>query len=264
MKMTFKKTSLLLTAGLLTIAFNNCAQKLNSAGQTGKLMMSSTSDISIHEAASGGQQQVQVLAVNDDASRAMAKSLFDQFAQMKVYTSHSANGPFIENGAVCKGQTSYFKTTGVNPNAIIKGCASPSAAAGCLDISKHRTFLASEWVSGNIVTTITAAESAGYPIGEYSFYMSGSSGNTNIIQKVGTALMKSCGTTAPFVVGPVATAPVAARSCQFRLLNPQAVIGGGVNINPFVCSEQTNGRTGIVRYEAGASSVNFNAVCECK
>lgn len=260
MNKNFKKIGFVVSAALLAVAFNNCAQKLSTAPDPGTMLISSNSSTVSYASVA---ENTQGMAANDEAAKASSRSLLEQFAAMKLYTSNSANGPFVENGAICKGQIAYFKTAGVNPNLAIKGCASPTAATGCLDIIKHRTFLASEWVSGNIVTVVAAAESANYPLGDYSFYMSGVSGNTNFIQKVGTSTMKTCGTATASVARVAPVAPVA-KSCQFRILVPQTVVGGGVSTYPFVCNVASNGRTGIVRYEAGESSRNSNAVCECK
>ena len=224
------------------VAFNNCGQKLSS--DAGLITMGSSSDESNPHRAFAQQASVSINGSD--------QSLADTLSQVKLYTSHSPNGPFVENGSVCKGKASYFKTVGVNPNMNVRGCASPSASVDCWQLAKNRDFQAHEWVSGNIVTTISQSESIDYPAGSYSFFVAASNGTTSIVQKVGMVNLENC-----------AGVTVTPKYCQFRLLRPEPVIGGGLNRNPFVCNEQSANRSGVVHYDAGASSKDFDAICEC-
>lgn len=249
MKFNFKTNSFGMNAvffGTITlVAFNNCGQKLSS--DAGLITMSSLS-----ESDDGTRTFAQQASAPSNGQRA-GESLADTLSQVKLYTSHSPNGPFVENGSVCKGKASYFKTTGVNPNMNVKGCASPSASQDCWQLAKNRDFQTHEWVSGNIVTTISQSESIDYPAGSYSFFIAASNGTTSIVQKVGVVNLENCAGVTPV-----------AKYCQFRLLRPEAVIGGGLNRYPFVCNEQSVNRSGVVHYDAGASSKDFDAICECK
>lgn len=238
-----------LVSAFAVLAFNNCAQRIDSPN---KIDMSSSALSGEKDLSLGAQ----FASTNDPVVVAANKSLLDMLSATKLFVSNSANGPFVENGSVCLGKDSYYKTVGVNPNLLIKGCASPLAALGCLDATKHRKFEANEWVSGNIVTKITAAESWKYPPGDYAFYLSGSNKNTTLIQKVGVATMKSCSGIQP--------APVTPKSCLFEITNPQAVVGGGVNIYPFTCDAQHENQSGNIHYDAGASSKDFNGICRCR
>lgn len=255
MKNYTKSIMVAVVTGLTIVCFQNCAQRLSSdSASEGTQKIDLSSFANNQSFAPTSQSTVAVAAANNSN-----KVLLDMFDGLKISVSNSLSGTFVENGSICRGQNSYVKMTGVNPNIIVKGCASPtSGAAGCLDAVKHRAYLASEWIQGNIVTSITAAESYNYPLGEYSFFVSGSNANTTIIQKVGVATLKTCtGTAAP-------AAPVA-KQCQFVLLNPQAVVGGGVNIYPFVCNEQAAGRRGVVIYSMSpSSSINFDGECRCQ
>ena len=102
-------------------------------------------------------------AANSSSSAALAANNLTspgpQSGALKTYVSNSMNGPWVENGIACRGQISYFKTTGVDLSKRPKGCASPAASTGCLDLNAHRVFLSSEVIASDIVTSISAAES---------------------------------------------------------------------------------------------------------
>ena len=182
-------------------------------------------------------------------------------SEFKVYVAKSLNGPWVENGSACKGEVSYFKTTGVKASAAVKGCTNPSPGTGCLDLTKHRVFTAAETASGNIITTLSAAESSAYPLGEYSFFLSILGDKRILLEKVGVAKIINCVSTAPSAPPPT-PAPV---TCRWDIINPQPVVGGGNNVYPaLTCSTATIGATGSGYYDMGSGNhlaQNYRCVC---
>ncbi len=191
-----------------------------------------------------------VLAANDIAKSGVLGG------SIKTFVSNSMNGPWVENGTACKGQISYFKTTGVDFSKRPKGCASQASSTGCLDLNGHRMFLGSEIIGSNIVTSISVAESNSFPLGAYSFYISTSDPmdpNTTVLKKSGSAQLQNCGGVSPVV-------------CQWTQINPQVVIGGGnVIMPPGACNQQNQGASGIGFYDMGSGNISSqNYQCMCK
>lgn len=229
---------------LMMLSFNNCSQQ--------KLSSDSISDDATINLSSFSSEQAALQAV--DAS-IYASGAAD--TEIKLFTSASLNGPWVENGQVCRGQAAYFKTVGIKQGSAVKGCASPSSDKGCLDLNKHRDFLTSEWVSGNIVTYVSAQQSATYPVTDYSFYVSLIGEKSIILQKTGTSKLVECGNAGG------GTKPLV---CSWNLQNPTAVIGGGVTKLPgYACISERNGMIGDGYYDMGSGNTLAQKFkCECK
>lgn len=229
---------------IMMLSFNNCSQQ--------KLSSASVSDDAAININTFSSELAALQAV--DAS-IYASGAAD--TEIKLYTSASSNGPWVENGQLCRGQAAYFKTVGIKQGSAVKGCASPSADKGCLDLNKHREFLASEWVSGNIVTQLTAQQTASYPLTDYSFFVSLLGDKTIILQKTGTAKLVQCNTSGN---------PVAEVKCSWKLQNAGFVVGGGTNVLPgYACN---TGRANVVMegyYDMGGGRTqpqSYKCICE--
>ena len=199
-------------------------------------------------------------AANSSSSAALAANNLTspgpQSGALKTYVSNSMNGPWVENGIACRGQISYFKTTGVDLSKRPKGCASPAASTGCLDLNAHRVFLSSEVIASDIVTSISAAESNSWPIGAYSFYISTNDPmdpNTIVLKKIGSAQIQNCGGVTPAV-------------CQWTQTPGQFVVGGGsVTMPTGTCNQQNQGAPGVGTYNMGSGNVIAQSYqCLCK
>lgn len=208
--------------------FNNCSQKLSSAALASNEV------------------------VNFEAA-AHVESTLAAASDYKVFTAQDLSGPWTENGNLCRGQIGFVKTTGPLAGLAVKGCASPSAGTGCLDLTKHRVFTSDETASGNIITKLAAADSNNYPVGEYSFFLSFWTEKRIALEKVGVARIINCGATSP---------PV----CAWQIINPQPVIGGGNNVYPtLACSSTTAGTKGSGYYDMGSNNhINQQYECQCK
>lgn len=225
---------------LTTLLFTNCSKQFasNSDADAGGLNLSSNAELNIAAESAGSPP-----------------SCAPQVAQesIKVLVASSLSGPWVENGSFCRGQETYFKLSGVKVGSAIKGCTNPSPGTGCLDLTKHREYLPSEWKSGSIVTTLSAADSLNYPVTEYSFFISLLGDKKILLEKVGAAKLVECGVKAP--------APV---TCSWQIINPQPVIGGGVNRYPAVACN-ANGITGTGYYDMGSgNTIAQSYECRCK
>jgi|GEM_PF-5895305 len=126
----------------------------------------------------------------------------DPFASIKTFVSTGVAGPW-QNDPVCNTNKVYVRVTGVNRSNPPKGCATPAAhSADCLDLSKHRSYTAAEWIDDTTIQTVVNGPD--YPIGNYDFYLSyGTSA-----KKVGSGSLKSCAAkyewACGFVIGPSA------------------------------------------------------------
>ena len=93
-----------------------------------------------------------------------------RFTKVRVYSSNSKDGPWRENGEVCRQGTVYTRTTGVDQKDPPKGCASPVASRACLDTRNHRAYENREWIDRNTLQTEMAGSSL--PQGKYAGYLS--------------------------------------------------------------------------------------------
>ncbi|MEQ1722979.1 MAG: hypothetical protein ABL930_07360 [Pseudobdellovibrio sp.] len=224
------------------LAFNNCSQQKLSSGadESASINLSTfSSDLAALQAV--------------DAA-IYASGVAD--AEIKLFVAPSLNGPWVENGSVCRGQAAYFKTTGIKQGSAVKGCASTAADKGCFDLNKHRDFLASEMVGGNIVTSLSAAQTGSYPVTDYSFYVSLIGEKTIILQKSGSSKIVQCGDT---------QAPAQA-ACSWKLQNPTAVVGGGRNVYPsYACINERSGQVASGYYDMGSGNTlaqSYKCTCE--
>ncbi len=154
----------------------------------------------------------------------------NSFADIKVFTANSPNGPWVDGSAACTSGTVYTRTTGVSRTNPPKGCASPASNNGCLNYASHRAFLATEWVDNNTIQTVV--NGASFPPGAYSIYLSYSAAE---IARVGTMQLKSCAaaaltcgwTTPNFVVGPCGGPGCGNTPCTMANRGQQGQGGGG-------------------------------------
>lgn len=244
MKKSILVSGLTTAALIMMLSFNNCSQQ--------KLSSDSISDDATINLSSFSSEQAALQAV--DAS-IYASGAAD--TEIKLFTGASANGPWVENGQVCRGQVAYFKTVGIKQGSAVKGCASTSADKGCFDLNKHRNFLTSEWVNGSIVTQLTAQQTSTYPVTEYSFYVSLIGEKSIILQKTGTSKLVECGNSGG------GTKPL---SCTWDLQNPTAVIGGGSTKLPsYACIPERVGQIGDGYYDMGSGNTLAQKFkCNCK
>lgn len=191
-----------------------------------------------------------------------------QTEKLKVFVSNSMNGPWTENGVACKGRDLFFKLEGLDlSKSTVKGCASPSSSNSCLDLLKHRNYLASEIFGNNIITSLKAQDSVSWPDGNYDFFISRSKNEYSLeIVKVGTSEFKSCSTSA----GSPTTAPAVSKICQWNLLNPRFVVGGGPAAFPptMACTSENMGQEAFGLYKVYTSDVgspsDFRYRCQCQ
>ncbi len=234
-------TFALLLFGIVTLTFNNCAKQAASE------------DLAVNsiQASSLTSSSVSVLS-------STLSCVDNSPSEFKLYVAKSLNGPWVENGSFCRGQVSYFKLTGVKAGMAVKGCTNPSPGTGCLDLTKHRVFTAAETSSGNIITTITASESMSYPLTQYSFFLSVLGDKKILLEKVGVAAMTTCAGSAP--------PPTTAMSCLWQIINPQPVVGGGVNVYPaLTCNLANQGAKGSGYYDMGSGNhLAQNYECKCQ
>lgn len=148
------------------------------------------------------------------------------FAKAKVSVSVSPSGPWVQNGEVCGSAAVYSRTTGLDRNKPPKGCASPFDSSDCLDVSKHRDFLPSEWIDPFTIQTVVNGPD--YPSGKYAMYLSYSKTD---VKQVGFATLKACAAPAP--------------TCRWN--SPDAVIGPcmGPGCNNPPCSMANRGAQGM-------------------
>lgn len=168
------------------------------------------------------------------AAQAPSKS----FEKAKVSVSVSPNGPWAENGEVCNTGKVYSRTTGLDRNKPPKGCASPYASKDCLDVTKHRVFLANEWLDPFTIQTVVNGPD--YPAGKYGMYLSDSK---NAVKQVGYATLKACAPPPPPAAPP---APAAPAGCRWE--TREAVIGpcGGPGCSGTVpCTTANQGAQGM-------------------
>lgn len=226
--------------GIVTLTFNNCAKPASE------------------ELAANSIQESSLTSSSLTALSAAISCVDNSPSEFKLYVAKSLNGPWVENGSFCQGQVSYFKMTGAKAGMAVKGCTNPSPGTGCLDLTKHRVFTPSEMSSGNIITTITANESMSYPLTQYSFFLSVLGDKKILLEKVGVALMTTCSESTP--------PPTTALSCSWQIINPQAVVGGGVNVYPAqACNLANQGAKGSGYYDMGGGNhLAQNYECKCQ
>lgn len=225
------------------LAYTNCSEFTPVGAQSSTLNGSATGASSSSTSIPTGS--------NNSGESSTASS-----AQLKVYVASSLSGPWVENGVACRGQDSYFKVTGVNLSNPVKGCASLFSDDGCLNLKNHRSYLPSELSTGDIITSITAADSYSFPIAKYAFYLTFfPDQDTHLLKKVGSAEMKECGS--PSVPPP---------SCAWREPIPTAVIGGGSMVYPSTpCTQDTQGQSGSGYYDMGSGNSSpkvFQCYCQ--
>lgn len=147
----------------------------------------------------------------------------------KVTVSTSLAGPWLPDGEACRAPKVYTRMSGVDKKKPPKGCASPFASNDCMDISKHRDFLPTEWFNSSTIQTVV--NGADFPAGKYGLYLSYSKTD---IKRVGTATLKNCAA----VAGPV--------TCQWNC--PSFVVGPcygpGCSSSPSSCTQSNQGQQG--------------------
>lgn len=239
------KLSIFLSSAIVLFTFNNCAK--DSAGSVEE---SASLEGSLNQYGSGSNTRY--------ASGANAN--LNPTSRIAVYVSNSLNGPWIENGRTCAGQQTYYKLSGADVSKPIKGCMDLSSNKGCHDLTQHRAYLSSEKVNGDIITSLSAADTTVWPKAEYSFFSSDSpDNNTIVLRKVGFTNIQNCSG-----VSPSPSAP----SCRWTILNLRPVFGGPTAFPPnTVCTRAIAGREefGIEKvYSSDPGTISeYRYRCDC-
>lgn len=160
------------------------------------------------------------------------------FEKAKVAVSVSPNGPWVQNGEVCNTGKVYSRTTGLDRSKPPKGCASPFASKDCLDVTKHRVFLANEWLDPFTIQTVVNGPD--YPAGKYGMYLSDSQ---KAVKQVGYATLKTCAPPPPPAPAAPPPAPAGCRwNCPSFVIGPCDGPGCSASSNP--CTMANRGATG--------------------
>lgn len=243
----FMSLSATVFLGLAVLLFNNCSEGVPSSDFAGLAPASRSGSSSTSSSSSSGS----------------SPSSETQISQApKVLVANSLSGPWNENGNVCRGQAIFVKTTGVNLALPVKGCASPSNNNDCLNLVNHRSFTAAETATGDIITSVTAAESTSWPVGLYAFFISESVNvNTTVLRKVGHATFQDCAGGGGVGVTP----DPGVTTCAWHEINITAVIGGGTRVYPTsACTQATAGQTGSGYYDmGGGNTLPKQFQCKC-
>lgn len=218
-----KKTSLysvlmVILGATLLVAFNNCSnsfqsEQLSSGGLSSNTLSSlNASELSIEEgnlANEPGQPNARTVLFPSSAAG----------SSIKVHVAKSLNGPWVENGKICRNQASYIRTSGINLSVKTKGCASKANDTACLNASNHRDFTASEVSTGNIVTVVSVNDSNSWPLGDYVFYLN----QHGLIKAVGSTRLENCSSGSASPSLEVGVNPGNSSSCAWSNLS----FGGG-------------------------------------
>lgn len=247
------KLSVLLSSAIVLFAFTNCAK---GSGESVEELSSLEGSLNQY---GGGSNSRYVSGASGSSSVGSSAGVSSRLA---VYVSNSLNGPWVENGRACAGQLTYYKLSGADVTKPLKGCMDLSSNKGCHDLTKHRAYLNNEIINGDIITSLSAVDTAAFPKAEYSFFISESPDNkTIVLRKVGFSALQNCnGSSSP---SPAPSGP----TCNWTILNPRFVIGGG----PVAFPPSLNCNTGIVgREESGYYSSNgsntpseYRYRCDC-
>lgn len=260
----------------LLVSFNNCSKGFQTSDipeaveetydtisrrSSGSLSLASTAnDQSSRQAQDSGQSTTTQSSSSSSSSASIAASA------IKIHTASSLSGPWVENGKICRNQVTYVRTSGVNLNLKTKGCASPSNLTGCMDLNSHREFTAAEVASGNIITSVSVAESNSWPLGSYAFFISQKTDNNTVVLKtVGSASLENCapsssggssggssGSTAPAVEPGVN--PGNAPGCRWSNLS---FGGGSVRKDPAMAC------TVAIAWQSATDGNGVNQTCTC-
>lgn len=166
------------------------------------------------------------------AAASGAPAASKSFEKAKVMVSVSPDGPWAQNGEVCNTGKVYSRTIGLDRAKPPKGCASPFASKDCLDVTKHREFLANEWLDPFTIQTVVNGPD--YPAGKYGMYLSDSK---NSVKQVGYATLKTCAPPAP---------PPAPAGCRWETHEPVVGPCGGPGCSGTVpCTTANQGAQGM-------------------
>ena len=249
------KLSILLSSSIVLLVFNNCA-KSNDA-----IEESSSLNGSLNQYGGSSSSRYVSSSGNTGGSSSSSNPLPAGTSSNKiaVYISNSLNGPWVENGRTCAGQLTYYKVSGADVTKPLKGCMDLSTNKGCHDLTKHRSYLSSEIINGDIITSLSASDTNAFPKAEYSFFISESpDNNTIVLRKIGVSALQNCGTSSPAPSGP---------SCNWTILNPKFVIGGGPVAFPpsLTCNTSIVGREESGYYSSNGSQTTseYRYRCNC-
>lgn len=240
-----KSIYFLISTVVLVVAFNNCSNQGQFTGM---------SDSSSSSGSSGSD--LESLDYDGNLVRSSSSS-----SGLKLSISKSLNGGYEDSLKVCAGTNLYFKTSGVKSPKTAKGCASPAGSTDCLDLRKHRSFLDSEIINGDIITVVTAEQSKEW-IGSFDFYLlEDIDASSKKFTKVASASINNCDSAGNIV----------ASTCDWKMITPpRAVIGGGPTAMPpdAKCSRAilNSEQWGVYRVytaEVGTQS-DYKYRCECK
>jgi hypothetical protein len=250
------KLSILLSSTIVLVLFNNCAK-----GSADSVEESAALNGALNQYGGSSTQSRYVSGTSGNSSSSSATSPnASSSSQIVLYVSNSPNGPWVENGRACSGQLTYYKLSGANLSRPIKGCMDLSSNKGCHDLTKHRSYLSSEIINGDIVTTLSASDTSSFPKAEYSFFISESpDNNTIVLRKVGVSALQNCGSgTAP---------PPNNANCRWTVLNPRFVIGPSPVAYPpnLTCTTSIVGREefGFHRENGTETQSDYRYRCDC-
>lgn len=253
------KLSILLSSAIVLLVFNNCAK---GSGDSVEESSSLEGALNQYGAGSGTRYASGAGGSSGSGSSSSSPNL-GSASKIAVYVSNSLNGPWVENGRACAGQLTYYKVSGADVTKPLKGCMDLSTNKGCHDLTKHRSYLSSEIVNGEIITSLSASDTNAFPKAEYSFFLSESpDNNTIVLRKIGFSALQNCGgSSSP---SPAPSGP----TCSWTLLNPKFVIGGGPVAFPpsLTCSSGIVGREESGYYSSNGSQTpsEYRYRCDCR
>lgn len=233
----------------LLVAFNNCSNSFQSDQLSGGSSGSST--LSSLDASELSMEQANLA---QEPGQPNARSvLFPSSAAgsaVRVHVAKSLNGPWVENGKICRNQVSYVRTSGVNLSVKTKGCASKANDSSCLNANNHRDFIASEVSSGNIITVVSVADSNSWPLGDYAFYLS----QNGLVKAVGSTRLENCSSGSTSPVSGAGVNPGNGASCAWSNLS---VGGGSVRKDPATAC------TAAMHYKNAVDGNGIQQTCIC-
>lgn len=179
-------------SAVLVLSFNNCSKGFQSSDVLSEVSETVDSAMGMSRALSQAGFESSS-SYSGSGSNQAAVDAANAAYPYKIYIAKSLIGPWVENGPICRGETTYFRTVGFSVQKKIKGCMSLSSKSDCLDLSKHREFTSNEKVNGDIVTVLTASDTSALPLARFTFFMSELVDDRTVtLRTVGTAEAQNC------------------------------------------------------------------------
>ena len=250
MKKTYTYSVLMgILGATLLVAFNNCSNSFQS-----EQLSSGSSSSSTLSSLNASELSLEQGNLAQEPGQPNARSvLFPSSAAgsaVRVHVAKSLNGPWVENGKICRNQVSYVRTSGVNLSVKTKGCASKANDSACLNASNHRDFTTSEVSSGNIITVVSVNDSNSWPLGDYAFYLS----QHGLVKAVGSTRLENCSSGSTSPTGGAGVNPGNGASCAWTNLS---VGGGSVRKDPGTAC------TAAMHYKNAIDGNGIQQTCMC-